>query len=82
MDGNRVKKRNMVLTMRKLQEIAGDDNIDMIKGHSMRVAGSQHLAALGLALMLIQILARWGGSTILRYVAEAPLRNLRRATNN
>ena len=56
--------------------MTGEDNVDDIKGHSMRVAGSQHLAALGLALMLIQILARWGGSTIMRYVAEAPLSKL------
>ena len=39
----------------------------------MRVSGSRYLAALGMQLALIQILARWGGDMILHYVADAPL---------
>ena len=36
-EGNPTRKRNMILTMRRLQAITGEDNVD-IKGHSMRVA--------------------------------------------
>ena len=42
----------------------------------MRVTGARHLAELGLGLILIQILGRWGGDTFLRYIAEAPLSKL------
>ena len=41
------------------------------------MTGAQLLAALGLEVMKIRIFARHGGDTILRYVAEAPLRTLR-----
>ena len=42
-------------------------------GHTLRVTGAQHLAMIGLALILIQLMGRWGGSTVVRYVADAPL---------
>lgn len=42
-------------------------------GHSMRVSGAQHLAAVGVPLLTIQLLARWASDVVLRYVAEAPL---------
>ena len=46
-------------------------------GHSARVTGSQLLAVHGLEVQKIRILARHSGDTILRYVAEAPLKSLR-----
>ena len=47
-------------------------------GHSFRITGSRRLAALGLSLPLIMLLARWGSEVIRRYVAEAPLKCLTR----
>ena len=45
-------------------------------GHSFRVTGAQKLAALGVDVVKIMVLARWAGDTVLRYVREAPLGNL------
>ena len=47
--------------------------IDGITGHSLRVGGAQHFAAKGLEVSLVQLLGRWGSSSVLRYVAESPL---------
>ena len=46
-------------------------------GHTPRVTGAQVLAAVGIEVNTIRILARHSGEAILRYVAEAPLRSLR-----
>jgi hypothetical protein len=46
-------------------------------GHSLRVTGAQSLAAHGIEISKIRILARHSGEAILRYVAEAPLTTLR-----
>ena len=45
-------------------------------GHSMRVTGSRFWATQGLEVYKIQIFARWGSATVLRYVADAPIANL------
>ena len=42
-------------------------------GHSLRVTGAQHLAAMGFPVILIQLLARWSSEVVLRYIREAPL---------
>ena len=49
-------------------------------GHSFRVTGAQFLAALGIDLAMIQLLARWASDVILRYVREAPLISMTRIT--
>ena len=41
--------------------------------HSFRVTGSRHWSRLGMELLKLQLFARWGSTTILRYVKEAPL---------
>lgn len=41
--------------------------------HVLRVAGAQWLAACGIEVVRIQLLARWGSMAILRYIQEAPL---------
>ena len=43
--------------------------------HVLRVAGAQFLARSGLEVLLIQLFARWGGSSVLRYIQDAPLHN-------
>lgn len=45
-------------------------------GHSFRVSGAQMLAALGIEVVKIMVLARWAGETVLRYIREAPLAHL------
>ena len=52
------------------------DNAQRFGGHSLRVTGARWLAELGLPLVSIQLLARWEGDVIRRYIAEAPLRRL------
>jgi hypothetical protein len=72
----------MVTTIEALALATGQQLVDAhgtraFGGHTLRVTGAQLLAALGLEVMKIRIFARHGGDTILRYVAEAPLRTLR-----
>ena len=45
-------------------------------GHALRVTGAQHLAGLGVELVVIALLARWASAIVLRYAAEAPLVNI------
>lgn len=45
-------------------------------GHTRRVTGAQTWAAMGIEINKIRILVRSSGDTILRYVAEAPLKSL------
>ena len=45
-------------------------------GHPFRVAGAQRLATIGVEIAKIMVMARRTGSTLLRYVKEAPLANL------
>jgi hypothetical protein len=45
-------------------------------GHSFRVCGAQMLAALGIEVIKIMVLARWAGDSVLRYIREAPLTHL------
>ena len=49
-------------------------------GHSEgmfeRVSGAIHLADVGVEIRAIMLLARWGSEVVMRYVRDAPLRNL------
>jgi len=46
-------------------------------GHTPRVTGARVLAAAGMEVNKVRIIARHSGDTILRYVADAPLESLR-----
>ena len=48
----------------------------LLGGHSFRVTGAQRLAALGVEVAKIMVMARWAGEAVLRYVREAPLESL------
>ena len=48
----------------------------LFRGHSFRVAGAQRLVTIGVEIDKIMVMARWAGSTVLRYVKKAPLANL------
>jgi len=41
-------------------------------GHSLRVTGAQKLAATGVEIVKIMVLARWSSEVVLRYVEDAP----------
>ena len=46
-------------------------------GHTPRVTGARVLAAAGMEVNKVRIIARHSGDTILRYVSDAPLESLR-----
>lgn len=58
------------------QPLLGVSGIRLFGGHTARVTGAQALAALGVEINKIRILARHSGDTILRYVVDAPLKSL------
>ena len=45
-------------------------------GHTFRITGSRRLAAMGISIAVIMLLARWGSDVVHRYVAESPLKCL------
>ena len=53
------------------------DGVRRYGGHSARVTGAQSLAAHGVEVLKIRILARHSSDAIMRYVADAPLKALR-----
>ena len=59
------------------QPLTSIEVLRLFGGHTPCVTGAQTFAALGIEVNWIRILTRRSGDTILRYVAEAPLRSLR-----
>ncbi len=55
--------------------LVSPDGAAKITGHSLRVTGAQGLARAGLDAWAIQLLGRWGSSTVLSYIQEVPLEN-------
>jgi hypothetical protein len=49
------------------------ERIERLGGHSLRVSGAQAMARSGIDVVVIQLMGRWGSSTVLRYIQEAPL---------
>ena len=49
------------------------DGSTRISGHTLRVSGAQGLTREGFPLWSVQLLGRWGGDTVRRYVGEAAL---------
>ncbi len=79
--GNHAPKAKVVETFELLgtllgQPIVSPDGLRLFGGHTARVTGARTFAAAGLEVNKIRILARHSGDTILRYVADAPLRTL------
>ena len=54
------------------------EGLRLFGGHTARVTGAQALAACGVSIDKIRILARHSGDAVLRYVAQAPLKTLRK----
>jgi hypothetical protein len=83
--GGMTTKEGMVSTFEALAlrlglQLEDGDGTRQYSGHSARVSGCQFLAALGIEVYLLQLLARHAGGTILRYVRESPLRSLTEIT--
>ena len=73
-----MEKRHVVASLERVATALGEPLLDAhgvrrFGGHSLRVTGARTLAALGVSLALIQLMARWSSDVVLRYVAEAPL---------
>ena len=79
--GGVVAKAAMVKSIEEVASCLGlplhdELNRPRFGGHTLRVTGARWLAALGLPLVSIQLLARWESETVRRYISEAPLRRL------
>ena len=75
-------KASVVLTFEALGEMCGqpiltETGVRAFGGHTARVTGAHTFAALGLEINKVRLMARHSGETIMRYVADAPLRSLR-----
>ena len=80
--GSHPPKNKVVDTFERLasmmdQPLTSHDGLRLFGGHTARVTGAQTFALAGLEVNKIRILARHSGDTILRYVADVPLRTLR-----
>ena len=76
-----VDKRQVVLSLEHVATLIGEPLVDIsgirrFGGHSLRVTGARTMAALGIELVLIQLMARWSSDVVLRYVADAPLASI------
>jgi hypothetical protein len=80
-DGQHCLKAAVVLTFEHLavlcdQPLVSAAGLRLFGGHSARVTGAQSLAALGIDIQKLRILARHSGDAILRYIGESPLRSI------
>ena len=79
--GKVVTKDRVVRTFEGIADKLGEPLRDAQRnrrftGHLLRVLGARELAAAGIELFKIQLLARWKSPIIMRYAAEAPLQAL------
>ena len=77
-DGSVVSKEKMTDTIveaacRLGVQVVALDGSARVSGHSLRATGAQGLARAGVDIWAIQLLGRWGSSTVLEYVREVPL---------
>jgi len=80
--GSHPPKTKVVDTFERLaslmnQPLSSPEGLRLFGGHTARVTGAQTFALAGLEINKIRILARHSGDSILRYVADVPLRTLR-----
>jgi hypothetical protein len=77
-DGSVVTKERMTETIIEAARLLGvalasADGSGRVSGHSLRATGAQGLARAGLDVWAIQLLGRWGSSSVLSYIREVPL---------
>ena len=80
-EGKVVAKEKIVQTAEQLAILTGrpilsESGDRLYGGHVWRISGARHLASINISLWLIMLIARWAGKTIMRYVAEAPLKRI------
>ena len=78
LQGTVISKESVVLTVEAMavklgENLTNDDGSRRFTGHFFRVLGAQHMAAKGIQIAVIQLMARWQGDVVLRYVQESPL---------
>ena len=78
-EGRPCTKKGVTATIEELAHRLGfprrsPEGLVLWTGHSLRVAGAQSLAAAGLDLWAVQLMGRWGSSTVLQYIRETPLK--------
>ena len=71
-------KSKVIDSIRRLAGLAGEALFDdqgghRFGGHSLRVAGAQMLAAAGIELSKVELLARWKSPMVLHYARMAPM---------
>ena len=76
--GGFVDKRHVVTCIEAVATLIGEPledhrGVRRYGGHSLRVTGARTMAALGIEIHLIQLMARWSSDVVHRYVADAPL---------
>ena len=59
--------------------LVGPNGRPAFGGHVFRVSGTWHLAAAGLEINVIMLLARWGSNVVMHYIPGPPLKNLTKA---
>ena len=79
--GMTVTKAAVVRSIETTIEVMGlpiksDTGGNLYGGHSFRVTGARRLAALGVEVAKIMILARWSSEAVFRYIRDAPLEHL------
>ena len=76
--GGFTEKRHVVMCIEAVVSLVGEPLVDpngvrRHGGHTLRITGARTMAALGIEIYLIQLMARWASDVVYRYVAEAPL---------
>ena len=76
--GEVVSKDSMTATILEAARLLGcplssPGDSARVSGHSLRVTGAQGLSMAGVDTWAIQLLGRWGSSSVLGYIREAPL---------
>merc|ERR1712194_741824 len=77
-DGKVISKERMTETIVESARLLGvalasADGSGRVSGHSLRATGAQGLARAGLDVWAIQLLGRWGSTSVLYYIREVPL---------
>ena len=80
-EGNYCAKQAVVDSIRKAVDLTGGNSFDgngrwAMSGHTFRITGARMLSSMGLDLISIQLLGRWGSSAMLSYLAETPLTSM------
>jgi len=79
LNGSTVTKEKMVESFNMVvsktgKNVKNERGQHVYSGHTLRVTGARFLAGIGMEIMVLMLLARWGSQVVLRYVQDAPLK--------